>query len=341
MAIEKLDLADDTNRLRAAAEYSAGTLTEAKAQFWAAVPAEHSFLDVVVFGSYARQEAYKDSDFDFLVVAHSLPAAGEIEQTRKLLDAIGKFIKHLEDTSDRDDGLGPGQTGLFGQIQSAPDLVERIGLEQDTNTTHTRRCLLLQESQSVYSDTRHNKLLESVLARYLVDYEGHEKGGPPRFLINDLNRYWFTVAVDYQAKVWERLNKGWGTRYLKLLVTRRLSYVGAVIPLLLCSETNPATVEHLMTEYSHTALGRIAGLARYDEFEEIEALKTVLRCADLFGATLETSRSELDSVEPHPAKGVCPVFDEMKDLTKELGTALRTIFAGSLLGDPVHRYLVL
>jgi hypothetical protein len=231
---------------------------------------------------------------------------------------------------------------LFGKIQSAADLVERNGLEQDTNTTHTRRALILQESVSVYAPELHQKLLRSILSRYLVDYQT-AKAGPPRFLINDLNRYWFTVAVDYQAKRWERLSQGWGIRYLKLLITRRMSYVGGVIPLLLCSEDQPAEIDYLVDQFSRPALARVADLRLSPGFEERDELATVLKCAAQFNEAISDSekRNALSQVGPDEVPGSVPVFDEMREVTKTLEDALRRIFAGSLLSELVNRYLIL
>lgn len=177
-----------------------------------------------------------------------------------------------------------------------------------------------------------------MLARYLSDYQHGQKAGPPRFLINDLNRYWYTVAVDYQAERWERLERGWRIRYLKLLVSRRLSYVAAVIPLLLCSAENLAEVDRLVELYKQPPLARLSSLVTYSGFQEQAELATVLRTANDFIETLSQpgNRSLLEQTADE-----VPLFDEMKALTKKLDNTLRTILFGSLLSNESKRYLVL
>lgn len=205
-AIEQLGIRSQTQSLFDASQTSAGLISDAKAHLHEDLgEPEDDILDVIVFGSVARMEASEASDIDYLIVTNSLPDASEIWRTRELVGSVEQFIINLEKTGTSDATKRPGSTGLFGKIQSAPDLVERIGLEQDTNSTHTRRCLVLQESVSIYNPDLHSRLVQSILARYLADYDEGSKPGPPRFLLNDINRYWFTVAVDYQAKRWERL----------------------------------------------------------------------------------------------------------------------------------------
>jgi hypothetical protein len=341
-----LGIADQLGALRTAWSFSEEIIDTARTDISNAVPPGDLDIDVIVHGSFARREASESSDFDYLIVPHSLPSEEQIRTSRLLVEAADKFIEKLERLKDPDGperSKQPGSSGLFGKIQSAADLVERIGLEQDTNSTHTRRSLLLQESTSVYAPALHEKLVRSMLARYLSDYDDRRKLGPPRFLLTDLNRYWFTVAVDYQAKRWERIGSGWGIRYLKLLISRRLSYVGTVIPLLLCSKENPANIDSLTQALAQPALSRIAAISRTPGFEESEELKTVLLAANEFNAVLAdgTQRKRLEKVGPEPQPGDEPIFDQMKQLSEDLETALRRIFTGSVLGEPTSKYLIL
>lgn len=197
-------------------------------------------LGLVAFGSLARQELSKgESDFDYAIVSYRpVERPEDIQQYR--LAALKAQI---------DIGFGePGRSALFGGIVSSSELINRIGLDDDTNRTHTQRMLFLEESVPVIDERNHAITVRSILRRYLVDYQNYEPNSPlhkigvPRFLLNDAVRYWRTLAVDYQAKRWDELSPPknffgvdpgpdlrspkWGLRYLKLRSTRKLALLG-------------------------------------------------------------------------------------------------------------------
>lgn len=294
-------------------------------------------VDVAVLGSHARLEASGESDFDYLIVVYSLPE--DVTIGRRLLDAADSFIKEELDTPGR--SRRPGRTGLFGQIAVAADLTERIGLEQDTNISHSRRLLLLEESRSIYQPELHSRLLRAICERYLVDYRA-PKHNPPRFLVNDVIRYWFTLAVDYQAKRWQSTDAGWGLRYLKLLNSRKVSYAGTLATLLRCSERQEASKEYLQRQFDKTSLTRLAELALDEEFDQHEALRRVLLCAEQFAAFLfdGDARERVKRIRALEDAETEPVFQEMRSVADELQTALQTIFFSSYLLTHAQRYLV-
>jgi len=132
----------------------------------------------------------------------------------------------------------------------------------------------------------HRKFVKVALGRYLYgEHLGEED--VPRFLLNDLARYWRTMAVDYQAKVWKRHDSaGWALRYLKLRMSRKLTYAGSVVPLLLRA-TNKANdaIEFLVQQYvENPPLARLAQLAEIFESddESLVALGRLLVAADRF-----------------------------------------------------------
>lgn len=132
----------------------------------------------MVHGSYARGEASDQSDFDHLVIAHGLP--DDIRAAQHLMAKVDELVATKLTAGDDPEARTrkqPGTTGLFGRIASAPDLTERIGLEQDTNVSHTRRLLLVQASVSIYQKQLRERLLRRVLDRYLADYP-QPKPGP-------------------------------------------------------------------------------------------------------------------------------------------------------------------
>jgi hypothetical protein len=344
-ALQALGIAGTTPRLHDAAQESAETLVAAKAWLTEKVPPQDAIpLDVVVAGSMARGEASEQSDFDYFVIAHGVPQPEQISITRDLMAAADAFI---EEKLERGQGTAgsrqPGTSGLFGRIFAAADLTERIGLEQDTNISHSRRQLLLQESASVYRADLHADLKRAILARYLVDYPPGGKEGTPRFLLNDVARYWYTMAVDYQAKRWEKRDAEWGLRYLKLITSRKMSIAGTLVSLLLCSEETPATLDILYSQFDMPPLARLGQLALDDRFEQKEALKTAFEVAEDFSVFLASpeKRGIAKAIMDFDEMEMNSVVGPMLTRARQLQASLEKIFFESFLGPDSRRYLLL
>lgn len=340
-AFDRLGVRDRVPTLVGAARHSEETLRAATEYLRAQVPLERgSQLDVVVHGSFARGEATSQSDFDYLVVAHAL--GEDVTVMQDVMRAVDDFIfAQLGGGNDGKDGR-PGGTGLFGHIASAPGLTERIGLEQDTNISTTRRLLVLEESASIYHPEHRAKLVRAVLGRYLVDYPESRKGGVPRFLLNDVMRYWYMLAVDYQAKRWEGDDHGWGLRYLKLLLSRKLVYAATVITLLRCDDQRPATVDRLAAEFNRPPLVRLIELVDDQQFDRRDAIEEIILIAERFAAFL----SDGDLRERAKAAPAPDGLDQDEELRKMKGDAeslhraLERVLFESFLASNARRYLV-
>jgi hypothetical protein len=87
------------------------------------------------------------------------------------------------------------------------ELVHLIGGEADSNRNTTRRILLLLESRGMVDDDRvRDRVVRNILKRYLQEDLGYHafhdwKRRVPRFLLNDIVRFWRTMTVDYATKV--------------------------------------------------------------------------------------------------------------------------------------------
>ena len=57
----------------------------------------------------------------------------------------------------------------------------------------------------------------------------------PRFLLNDIVRFWRTMAVDFASKQRDRAGAGWGLRNAKLRMSRKLIFASG---LLVCFSAN-------------------------------------------------------------------------------------------------------
>lgn len=223
----------DFPNLLAARERTATRLAELRERLSAAPPS--SLLDeerdreaIVLFGSWGRAELTPASDDDWaLVVPGTAPPQGERDH---LLAWVGDTVGGK--------GAAPGEQGTFGTVVSAEDLVAHIGLEGDSNTNLTRRMLLLLESVAATGEEFHDRAVRRVLDAYLDPSADVGDWRPPRFLLNDLVRYWRTIAVDFEAKHRQRGGQDpkWVMRNAKLRLSRKILFAGGLVPVLLCRE---------------------------------------------------------------------------------------------------------
>jgi hypothetical protein len=280
---------------------------------------------VCLMGSWGRLEITEGSDDDFMV----LLAGAERDDAKPSIDDVAQGLN----------GQAPGDEETFGKHVWVKDLTEKIGRDEDTNTNLTRRMLTILESVAVAGTEVHEQARRTLIDEYLTTHA--RDFHPPRFLLNDLVRYWRTIAVDFEGKMRDRDGRGWGLRNAKLRLSRKALFAGGLFPVLECNTLELAQMaDFLEQRMTAPPLDRIADmfLAR----ERIDSGARALRAYDEFLGILSDRplRDELSELKREDA-GRSELFDRIKRLGDEFELGLLSLlFDDGELQRLVREYLI-
>lgn len=278
-----------------------------------------------MFGSWARRELTDGSDNDWAVLVRGNPEREEVAQL------LARCRKRFGDTP-------PGDQAIFGVAFTGDELTTQIGLEPDTNRVLTRRMLLLVESVTacgrLHEETR-EAILDAYLDRNAKDYR------PPRFLLNDLIRYWRTICVDYEGKFWgpspdprKRV-----LRNAKLRTSRKILFAGALLPVLLCHRITRSHFEdYLLAQLRAAPTDNLA--AAYLSVEGMEEaggrfMLAYDRWIELIGDAAK--RRELEQLT-EVDQGRSNLFATVREIGKELDEGLDALLFESSLAETTRKF---
>jgi predicted nucleotidyltransferase len=296
----------------------------------ALVPSDVSF---VVFGSLARREWTIGSDVDWSLMIDGQADPGHL----RIAQTISSHLMEAKLQS-------PGPTQTFGSLAFSHDIIHQIGGDADTNRNTTQRILLLLESWPIGNADAYDRVVKAVLNRYLdndISFLSHsgQQYKVPRFLLNDIVRYWRTMCVDYANKFRERRGEKWAIRNAKLRLSRKLIFAAGLLTCFSCylkppmGDANlfdlPNHIEpllaHIRTYVRMTPLEILADAAF--AFAKPETAALLFDSYDRFLAMINDGekRKQLSDMKAKEAQS-SPLFREVRDISANFQKGLTHLF---------------
>lgn len=305
------------------------------------------FLDsdssLVICGSFARYEMTNDSDYDWTLLIDGV-----------VNNQHSDFAKDVFNSLRAANLVEPGSTGTFGNLVFSHDLVHRIGGGADSNLNLTRRMLMLLESRpfdlnpSRVSPQVWNNVMSNILERYFeqdVHFSPTGSCRVPRFLLNDLTRYWRTICVDYAAKHREQDGKKWALRNAKLRLSRKLIYASGLALCLSCELDPPKESGLFAGQFPAGPSAFIAAAIQFAQTPSLEYLAAFVHAFVkgpakrrkiarlIFGSYNEwlllmadkKVRARLENLSHEQAKGDV-TFEKVRALGEDFASGLQLLF---------------
>ena len=165
----------------------------------------------------------------------------------------------------------------------------------------------------------------------------------PRFLLNDLTRYWRTVTVDFVYKQRAENDKKWALRNAKLRMSRKLVFAAGLLRCFFChldtaaddarqaltskKDVSPLTA-YMERHLSLTPLDLVAKACLERDDVRTETARSIFDSYDQFLAILDDSvkRSELERVRTHEELRRSKAWNEVRKVSHPFHEGLVNLF---------------
>ena len=277
---------------------------------------------VAACGSYARREASRQSDIDYFIVSNSSRVDKVLKE--QVHNAIVEIVPNT-----------PAEGGPFAKWTTQRSILKNIGGANDSNTNITQGILLLLEGEWLFNECGlrnfRRKILECYIRNNMTDHQ------LALFLLNDIIRYYRTVAVDYEFKISKGgESKPWAIRNVKLVFSRKLLYASGLFSIAMTAdrarEEKVSVLEDLFAQPVVERMKCICGECR---------MHKVLTSYNRFLETLENARSRRH-LEGLDGRGRSDrQFREIKNEGHHFTRELLRLFEGTFDSThPIHRAVV-
>jgi hypothetical protein len=195
-------------------------------------------------------------------------------------------------------------------------MLNNIGGENDSNQKLTRRMLFLLEGEWLYNKDGLRSIRHQMLERYIGD--GMTDHQLALFLLNDIIRFYRTMAVDYEFKTAEGSKpKPWGIRNIKLVFSRKLLYASGLFSVALTADrSRREKIAKLEDLFDLPVIDRMVKICGKDN------IQPVLDCYEFFLDRLERREVRDHLKESKKSERSDDVFRELKNeghhFTREL-----------------------
>jgi hypothetical protein len=230
-------------------------------------------------------EASNQSDGDLIIIL-----SDKVDLDSKDAEEAYEFVVKKLNTINIE---RPNAKGVFRNPTNIKSLTDSIGKMDEKYEIFSKRLLLLLETQPVYNDDQYIEVIDNIIDRYAKNFVETKPTKEWTFLLNDLIRYFRSLAVNYQFSFNDNSEVGkWGLRNVKLRHSRLVMYSGLLMLLGESSKERENKIGWLKQRLKMTPLERIAWVYKVNN----ESFSSLAKLYNIFLENIndETIRERLN-----------------------------------------------